>query len=112
EQLDHFLAAAENAPLLKTLVVVGDAPGTHGSGLEHGGGPEVVSFDARQAELSAALECFPTHRDDPAIWLFSGGTTGRPKAVIQTHRSFANTTELYGKRVLAMNEHDITLSVP
>jgi benzoate-CoA ligase family protein len=55
---------------------------------------------------------FDSHRDDAAIWLFSGGTTGRPKAVIQTHRSFVNTTELYGKRVLGMAPDDITMSVP
>ncbi len=33
----------------------------------------------------------------PAIWLFSGGTTGLPKGVVQSHASFANTTELYAK---------------
>ena len=61
---------------------------------------------------SPALETFPSHRDDAAIWLFSGGTTGRPKAVIQSHTSFANTTELYGKGTLEMGPEDITLSVP
>ena len=55
---------------------------------------------------------FPTHADDPAIWLFSGGTTGRPKAVVQTHRSFAYTTECYGKGVLRYTPGDITLAVP
>src|SRR5690606_24029669 len=55
---------------------------------------------------------FRSHRDDPAIWLFSGGTTGRPKAVVQSHRSYANTTELYGKGVLGLREGDITLAVP
>lgn len=106
EQLDVFLAAAASAPLLKTIVVVGDA------GARQAAGVRVVSFEAQKAELASDLTCFPTHRDDPAIWLFSGGTTGRPKAVVQTHRSFANTTELYGKRVLGMTESDITLSVP
>ena len=55
---------------------------------------------------------FPSHRDDPAIWLFSGGTTGRPKAVIQTHRSFANTTQCYGQGVIGYTDRDVTLSVP
>lgn len=58
------------------------------------------------------LETFPSHRDDAAIWLFSGGTTGRPKAVVQSHASFANTTELYGKGVLGLGEDDVTISVP
>ncbi len=55
---------------------------------------------------------FASHFDDPAIWLFSGGTTGRPKGVIQSHASFANTTECYAKGVLRYTPDDITLSVP
>jgi benzoate-CoA ligase family protein len=58
------------------------------------------------------LETFPSHRDDAAIWLFSGGTTGRPKAVVQSHASFANTTVCYGQKVLGLGERDITLAVP
>jgi benzoate-CoA ligase family protein len=68
---------------------------------------------ARAVEAEApSLDPFPSHRDDPAIWLFSGGTTGYPKAVVQPHRSYANTTELYGKGVLGMGPDDVTLSVP
>ena len=46
------------------------------------------------------------------LWLFSGGTTGRPKAVVQTHRSFAHTTECYAVGALGYRESDITMSVP
>ena len=56
------------------------------------------------------FDTFPTHRDDAALWLFSGGTTGRPKAVIQTHGAFANTTERYARRTLGYGPQDITLS--
>ncbi|HXE57542.1 MAG TPA: benzoate-CoA ligase family protein [Gemmatimonadales bacterium] len=93
ESAEAFTAA--RSPHLKGLVILGE-PGT----------------DARLAAQPAELETFPTHRDDAAIWLFSGGTTGRPKAVVQTHTSFANTTECYGKGVLGVTERDITLSVP
>ncbi len=55
---------------------------------------------------------FPTHRDDPAIWLFSGGTTGRPKAAVQPHRSYMNTAQCYARHVLCYTEDDVTLSVP
>jgi len=71
-----------------------------------------ASFEDEAARVSDEAEVFPTHRDDAAIWLFSGGTTGRPKAVVQTHASFANTTELYAKGVLEYGENDRTLSVP
>ena len=69
-------------------------------------------FLGRLERESPEQENYPTHRDDAAIWLFSGGTTGRPKAVLQTHRSFAYTTECYGKGVLGLREDDVTLSVP
>lgn len=71
-----------------------------------------VSLEAISARGDEELETFPSHRDDAAIWLFSGGTTGRPKAVVQTHLSFANTTECYAKGALGYREDDVTLSVP
>ena len=58
------------------------------------------------------FESFPSHPDDIALWLFSGGTTGRPKAVLQSHKSFINTTELYAKKFLGYTSADRTLSVP
>lgn len=90
-----FRAAASGARHLRELIVLGE--------------PEA---DARVEGASAELETFPTHPDDPAIWLFSGGTSGQPKAVVQPHASYANTTECYGKRVLGLGEGDVTLSVP
>ncbi len=92
---EAFQEAAKNAPHLKSMLVVGD-PG----------------IDHELSQASEALENFPSHRDDAAIWLFSGGTTGNPKAVVQTHCSFANTTECYGKGVIGYTQRDITLSVP
>ena len=70
------------------------------------------AFDRELADSPATFDPFPTHRDDPALWLFSGGTTGRPKATVQTHGSFAHTTRCYGQGVLGMREDDITLAVP
>ena len=71
-----------------------------------------AEFSARIESESGELAPFDTHRDDPAIWLFSGGTTGRPKGVVQTHRSYVNTTILYGQRVLRVGPDDVTIAVP
>ena len=90
-----FETAAGNAPHLRTILVVGGE-----------------DFQKQLASAPPTLEPFHSHRDDAAIWLFSGGTTGRPKAVLQTHRSFANTTECYAKQVIRYRPNDITLSVP
>ena len=95
ESQDAFREAARAAPHLKKMLVVGDP-----------------AFNDELSRASDRLETFPSHRDDPAIWLFSGGTTGSPKAVVQTHCSFANTAECYGKQVIGYTEGDITLSVP
>ena len=84
-------------------------------------------FDVRLVAAAEALDAdvwvgevesgtpFPTtsrHGDDPAIWLFSGGTTGVPKAVVQTHRSFVNTTLRYAQGTVGFTEGDVTLAVP
>ena len=90
-----FLEAAKSAPLTRQVLIVGDP-----------------AFNQELAAASPDLETFHSHRDDAAIWLFSGGTTGRPKAVVQTHRSFINTTELYGRGIIGYVENDVTLSVP
>ena len=67
---------------------------------------------ARVAPAEFRTEPAPTRPDDPAIWLFSGGTTGVPKAVVQTHKSLVNTTRLYGQGSLGLASEDITMSVP
>jgi len=73
--------------------------------------PEVVVGDSLTLP-DVDLPTFDTAASDPALWIFSGGTTGLPKAVVQPHRSFANSTELYGKGTLGLIEDDVTIAVP
>jgi len=95
EAAPAFRAAARDVRHAKPILVVGEP-----------------DFDHALAAASPALETYATQRDDPALWLFSGGTTGRPKAVVQTHASYANSTECYAKGALGYHASDITLSVP
>jgi benzoate-CoA ligase family protein len=74
--------------------------------------PGCPSFEELARSVADSFQVVCTHRDDPAVMLFSGGTTGRPKAVVQPHRSYAFTTVAYGQGVLGLNEGDVTLAVP
>jgi len=51
-----------------------------------------------------------TGPDDPGFWLYSSGSTGRPKGTVHSHANPYWTAELYGKRVLALNEQDLCFS--
>jgi benzoate-CoA ligase family protein len=74
--------------------------------------PSVLALGDARGLPSAEVPTADTAAGDPALWIFSGGTTGVPKAVVQTHRSFANTTELYGKGILGLDADDVTIAVP
>jgi benzoate-CoA ligase len=57
-----------------------------------------------------ATEAAPTHPDDPGFWLYSSGSTGRPKGTVHTHANPYFTSELYGRRLLLLTEHDVCFS--
>ncbi len=92
-------------------VIAGTTTGVEGADLSRGPGPfptlrEVLAGESPEAETA------PTHRDDPAIWLFTSGSTGRPKAAMHLQHDLPWNTERYAKRVLGMTEADRTVSVP
>ena len=95
DQADMFARVAAAARRTPRLLVLGTADG-----------------DRQIDNSSLHFDNFASHSDDPAIWLFSGGTTGLPKGVVQPHASFANSTECYARQVLRYTADDITISVP
>jgi len=110
DRIDRFVAEATAIPNAPRLYAVDPSTSLGaGSSTSLGTGSE---FSARLDAQPTAFAPFDSHRDDAAIWLFSGGTTGRPKAVVQSHRSFVNTTMLYGHGVLGITAADVTMAVP
>jgi benzoate-CoA ligase family protein len=98
--LENFAPAARDARHLKNVLVVGGESGGFHSFAE------VVG--AQSDELTPA----DTHRDDIAIWLFTSGSTGHPKGAVHLQHDLPYNTECYAKRVLGVNENDLTVSVP
>ncbi|HVF56407.1 MAG TPA: benzoate-CoA ligase family protein [Pyrinomonadaceae bacterium] len=98
--LDNFAEAARDAKDLKNVLVVGEERG------EFHSFAEVVEA---QADELAAVD---THRDDIAIWLFTSGSTGHPKGAVHLQHDLPYNTECYAKRVLGVDENDLTVSVP
>ena len=71
-----------------------------------------LSFAHLLASESAVLETEFTHRDDPALWLYSSGSTGTPKGVVHLHRDLLYCCETYGREVLTITPDDVTFAAP
>ncbi|MFT6907359.1 MAG: benzoate-CoA ligase [Oleiphilaceae bacterium] len=51
-----------------------------------------------------------TALEDPAFWLYTSGTTGRPKAAVHLQKSLSATAKHFGQGVLNIKEDDILYS--
>jgi benzoate-CoA ligase family protein len=69
-------------------------------------------FTSLVAEAPDTLDTAPTTRDDIAIWKFTTGSTGAPKACVHTAASPILSHESYARGVLDIGEDDIVLPVP
>ncbi len=102
--LDKVREAGRSSPWLRHVLVVGSA----GSDLRDG----EVSFELVAAKASGDLEPAPTTKDDVAIWKFTTGSTGQPKAAVHPPHSALLSFDWYARGVLDISEDDVVLAVP
>ena len=53
---------------------------------------------------------YPTSEDSPAFWLYTSGTTGKPKGAMHRHGSIRVVCETYGQQILGIRRDDRCLS--
>ncbi|MGH9818412.1 MAG: AMP-binding protein, partial [Candidatus Acidiferrales bacterium] len=79
--------------------------------LLHGSAPQHVTFDAiLAAQPPRDLPPCPAQREDPAVILYSSGTTGDPKGVVLTHANLLAESEAVFQ-VVHIDERDAILGV-
>lgn len=108
------LGSAEFAPLVRSAL--GSAPevaqavltGPAATGL-----PDHVHGRTWEQLLEAGTDdrLYPTWPDSPALWLYTSGTTGTPKAAMHRHAGIRFVSESYGRQVLDIGPGDRCLSV-
>ena len=59
---------------------------------------------------SLELDAAPSSATDDCFWLYSSGTTGKPKGVVHSHRDMVVTSQHYGKDTLGVREEDVCFS--
>ncbi|HET7856944.1 MAG TPA: benzoate-CoA ligase family protein [Gaiellaceae bacterium] len=70
------------------------------------------SYADRLAAASPELEPAPTTKDDLALWKFTTGSTGQPKAAVHPVHSPVLSFEWYARGVLDLRPDDLVLPVP
>ncbi|MEV5502559.1 benzoate-CoA ligase family protein [Nonomuraea fuscirosea] len=125
-------AALTQAPEVTTLILTGEA-GEAGEAGETSGTSEAHGTigTSRTSESPEALgargpglswaevlasgrpagPAYESWRDSPALWLYTSGTTGAPKAAMHRHGAIRDVYETYGRQVLGIRPDDRCLSV-
>ncbi|MBP2370580.1 benzoate-CoA ligase family protein [Pseudonocardia parietis] len=97
--------ATAGAPDLERVVLTGDTAPTVPPGVES------LTWDALLAAGPPMPEPAPTWTESQALWLYTSGTTGKPKGAMHRHSDIRYVCETYADQVLGIRPDDVCLSV-
>ncbi len=96
--LDAVVASGDMPEYLTNIIVSGKSGGTY------------CLFSDLVSAAAETPDVYPTTADDMCFWLYSSGTTGRPKGVVHCHDHLIKTADLYAIGVLGIREDDVAFS--
>ncbi len=102
--------AVSASPEVTNVVVEVAAEGDAPQFVSPRDGVQVRSWTDFRAGADPVPE-YPTWADSPALWLYTSGTTGKPKAAMHRHLNIKLVEQLYGQGVLGVTAEDRCLSV-
>ncbi|MDZ7619192.1 MAG: benzoate-CoA ligase family protein [Patescibacteria group bacterium] len=97
--LDRIGPIRDRLRYLEHIITVGGTPAWE------------LGFDSLVERAAPQLDTADTVKDETAFWLYSSGTTGRPKGAIHLQHDMLVAADAYAKETIGLLESDVSFSV-
>jgi benzoate-CoA ligase family protein len=109
EYVEAVAAAIDLLPEVEHLVLVGASylPALATASVRTWEGFIALGSEGTEHDRAVAR----THEDAWALWLYTSGTTGKPKGAMHRHANIRHVCQCFGDQVLGIRPQDVCLSV-